>query len=171
MTSQSTPEVHLIGDVNDENIKKLFNDVSKLFKEDPGRIIRLYISSNGGIVKLAFAFFNWVRLAGIKLETIVLGGADSAAVLILLSGDIRKAAKYSLITIHNISRKANKGTSLQPDEAISLAESMKKVQLISDNIIVERTGRTIQEVKDHQNKDIPFTAEEAKEFGLVHEVI
>lgn len=163
-------ELYFIGDVNEENVKKLFEQVLEIHKVGPREEIVLYITSHGGNPQLAFAFYDLVRVKGINLTTIVLGSADSSALIILLAGQTRKASVNSLFLLHNISREWEK-ISFDEDEIAATSADITKVQRLVDELLAIRTGHKLADVQERRRSRVSLTAVEAFEWGLIKEII
>jgi len=93
-------EVYLIGMIGTENINKTIEEIRKLYEEDPQEEITLLIGSGGGTIGPALTFYEWVKLKSIPLVTVAIGEVSSAAVIIFLAGQKRKATSHSFFLLH-----------------------------------------------------------------------
>ena len=135
----------------------------------------IYLSSSGGDAYSAFAIYDGINLLrenGIKVEIIVEGlCASAAAMIVLQAADIRKSRKNSRFLIHEAKRWAifiREKTSEMDDE---LTE-MKAIQDKVIDVLAVRCKKDKQTIKDFiDRKERWMSTEEAKEFGLIDEII
>lgn len=116
-------------------------------------------------------FYDFIRIKNINLTTIGLGNVDSAALTIFLAGRMRKASRHTLFLIHNVARSFDSHTSFDSREFDFLHQDMERLQKMMDQIIVENTGKNLEDIKACGLHPVSLTAEEAKEFGLIEEII
>lgn len=100
-----------------------------------------------------------------------MGDVDSSALMILLSGKTRTASANTLFLMHNLKQRKDATLGLTLYEIDNLRNELAKLQAIGYQIIAAETGRSLAEVRDQQNKGVSLTAEEAKEFGIIYEVV
>ena len=138
---------------------------------DPDRPISLYINSPGGSLTAMLAIFDTMQYIRPEIETTCVGQAASAAAVLLAAGakGRRAALARSRILLHQPAvQGAVQGQSsdleIQAREILRMREQMER-------IVAEATGRDPAEVRRDLDRDRYFTAEEAKEYGLVDEVL
>ena len=167
---KSARELYLLGEVNAENMGRLFTQIRDLLKEDEKEEIALYITSNGGVVSMAFAFYDLIKFKEVNLTTVGCGQVDSAALIVLLAGRKRLCTEHSLFLIHHVSRQI-KGATLEPyDFKINYEDSVKVEKLMVD-IIKRNTKMSFAEIEEKVEKSISLTADEAQVLGLVELII
>lgn len=166
-------EVYWIGEVNDENMQRVMGEIRKLQSESNEKI-RLYIHSRGGRGSIGRGFYDWVRLKKIPLETIGIGEVNSAAILILLAGIKRKATINTHFEIHEV----GKGYRVEAEFTLpQLKEIVSRHELACDSycqILGKETKIPIKELLEivkEDRKDLILTVKEAKEKGLIEEII
>lgn len=164
-------EVYLIGGINKEQIARIGQEILGFYDKDPSAEITLYITSDGGNPHLAMAFYDIVRIKKIALTTIATGECSSSALVVLLAGSKRKATQNTLFLEHQLARGFDKDISLNPSEMHAMSVSMGKLAGRIRQITAEKTGRSIEEIQDQENKEVVLTAEEAKKFGFIEEII
>lgn len=170
-------EVYLIGEINAENINKTREKILELLRETPEQEIILLISSGGGGGSPALSFYEWVRLKNIPLTTIAIGEVSSAAVIVFLSGIKRKATPHSWFCIH-------KGGRLEYEIWLKLlkifslnrykdeVDWLKTFKELEGKIIQSETQLPAEEIKRILTKAHRiFSVQEAKNVGLIHEII
>ena len=140
-----------------------------LDREDPDRDISMYVNSPGGEVYAGMAIIDTMNLIRADVSTIAVGFSASMGTAILAAG--AKGKRYALpsATIHQ--HQALGGASGQTrDVEIAAAELVRMNQRLRE-LLAERTGRTVEEITRDFDRDRYMTAEEAKEYGLVDEVL
>jgi|GEM_PF-1946607 len=171
-------EVYLRGDINVENITKTSEEIRKLYKENPEEEITLYICSVGGIRSLAISFYEWVNYKNIPLITVAIGEVSSAAVIVFLSGKKRRATLHSWFGIHpggggikdDVWRQLLRMVS--PWRYREEMEWLRTVRSIEEEIIKEKVKLPEKQIRKALTKaHLIFTAEKAKEVGLIDEII
>ncbi len=140
-----------------------------LDREDSERDISLYVNSPGGEVYAGMAIIDTMNLIRADVSTIAVGFSASMGTAILAAG--AKGKRYALpsATIHQ--HQALGGASGQTrDVEIAAAELVRMNQRLRE-LLAERTGRTVEEITRDFDRDRYMTAEQAKEYGLVDEVL
>jgi len=133
--------------------------------------ISLYINSPGGTVHDGlFTIYDAINYVECPIRTVCLGEAASAAAVILAAGTsgMRLATPNSLIMIHQmqISELSGKGTDIER-ESLRIKEWNERLF----ETLARHSGHTIEEIAKVCNDDTYFTAKQAKEFGLIDEII
>lgn len=127
----------------------------------------MYISSPGGLVMGLFAILDVMDTVNVKVNTICVGGAMSAAAILLASGHTRRATKRSRIMFHDI-RSGSVGT--YKDQTIQIKEAEKVRNEVAD-ILTARTNLNRKDVFEKLlDRDHYLSAEEAIELGVVDSV-
>src|SRR5580693_10531357 len=137
--------------------------------EDPKRDINLYINSPGGSVTAGLAIYDTMQYVTCDVATYCVGVAASMGAILLTAGT--KGKRYALpnsdIMIHQVSGGAQ-GTASDVERTVEFMFKLKK-RLI--HLLAQHTGKTDEQVKLDSDRDYYMTAEEAKAYGLVDEVI
>jgi ATP-dependent Clp protease protease subunit len=140
-----------------------------LEREDPDKGISLYINSPGGVISSGLAIYDTMQLINCEVSTICLGMAASMAT-VLLSGGAR-GKRYCLpnstVHMHQALGGAQgqaRDVQIQTDELLRLNRRMRE-------FLAERTGRTFDEIATDFDRDRFMDAEQAREYGLVDEVL
>jgi len=138
--------------------------------EDPTKDISLYINSPGGSISAGMAIYDTMQFIRPDVTTICVGQAASMAALLLASGAPGKrfALPNSRILIHQPSMSGLSGQATDIDiharEILRLREEMNK-------ILARHTGRTVEKIRSDVERDYIMTSEQAKEYGIVDQVI
>jgi ATP-dependent Clp protease protease subunit len=137
--------------------------------EDPDKDIHLYINSPGGSVTASLAIYDTMQFVKPSIETICMGQAASGAALLLAAGTKgkRMALPHSRIMIHQ----PYGGTQGQATDIQIQAKEILRMREELDRIISQHTGQPLERVEKDSDRDFFMSPEEAKEYGLVDEVI
>ncbi|MDA2975362.1 MAG: ATP-dependent Clp protease proteolytic subunit [Actinomycetota bacterium] len=136
---------------------------------DPERDISIYINSPGGSYTAMTAIYDTMQFVKPEVQTICLGQAASAAALLLAAGAPGKrfALPHSRILIHQpYSEGGGQGSDIeiQANEILRMREEM-------EGILSLHTGRTLEQIREDIERDKILTADMAKEYGIVDQVI
>ncbi len=162
--------VFVTGVVEDAMASLIVAQLLFLEREDPDRDIDMYINSPGGSVSAGLAIYDTMQLIKPAVATICVGMAASAASVLLTGGapGKRMALRYSKIMIHqpSIGQTGGQATDIE----ITARELVATRRIIAD--IYERTtGKAAADVLRDLERDFYLTADEAREYGLVDEVL
>jgi ATP-dependent Clp protease protease subunit len=140
-----------------------------LESEDPERDINLYINSPGGSVTSLLAVYDTMQYIKPDMVTICMGQAASAAAVLLAAGTKGKrfGLPHSRILIHQPSGGAE-GQSV--DIEIQAREILRMRRML-DEILATHTGQSVDKVSRDTDRDFIMTAEEAKAYGLIDDII
>lgn len=159
-----------IGTGIDDNVANLIiAQLLFLQSEDPSKDINIYINSPGGSVTAGLAIYDTIQFVKPDVCTYCLGQAASMGAVLLAAGTKGKrfALPYSRIMIHQPWGGAQ-GTasdiSIQAKEILRMKEEL-------NGILAHHTGQTIQRIQNDTDRDFFMSAEEARDYGLVDEVI
>jgi ATP-dependent Clp protease protease subunit len=142
-----------------------------LESEDPDRDISIYINSPGGSFEALTAIYDTMQFIRPDVQTICMGQAASAAAVLLTAGTPGKrfALSHSRIMIHQ-PRTYGEGGGQASDIEIYAREILRQRTLM-EQMLAEHTGKTEDEIRRVTERDRFFSAEEARDYGLVDEVI
>jgi ATP-dependent Clp protease protease subunit len=161
--------VFLGQEVDDQIANLLVAEILYLDSNDPGKDIFLYINSPGGLSYAGMAIYDVMQHVRCEVSTICVGMGMSAAAMILCGGAAGKrlALPSAKIMIHQ----GSAGTRGAPrDMEIHLREVLATTRRMAE-IIAHHTGRSIDQVESDIDRDYYLTAQEAKEYGIVDDVI
>ncbi len=163
--------VFLGEEVNSAVANTIIAQLLFLENNDPDKDISLYINSPGGSVTAGFAILDTMNFIKCDVSTICIGCCASMASVILANGS--KGKRYSLpnseVLIHQPMGGVPNGTQ-ETDMAI-VAEQMKKTRNRLNEILAKQTGKDIETIQKDTERDNWMTADEAKEYGLIDEVL
>lgn len=137
--------------------------------EDPEKDIRLYINSPGGSVTAGFAIYDTIQHIRSDVSTICLGQAASMGAFLLSAGKKGKrlALPHSRILIHQ----PLGGAQGQATDIEIQAREILRIKRQLNELMALHTGQSVKQIEKDTDRDNIMTAEEAKEYGLVDEVI
>ena len=159
-----------VGTVIDEDISNLIiAQLLFLQMEDPKKEISIYINSPGGSVTAGLAIYDTMQFVKCDVATYCIGQAASMSALLIAAG--KKGKRYILpharVMIHQpwggVSGAAT-DISIQAKEILRLKEKLNE-------ILAKHTGQTLERIEQDADRDFFMSAEEAKKYGLVDEVI
>ncbi len=155
--------------VNDEIANVVMAQLIHLEGEDPDKDISIYINSPGGSITALFAIFDTMEFIGCDVQTICMGQAASAAAVLLAAGTPGKrfALPHSRILLHQPAGGAE-GQSV--DIEIQAREILRMRDLLNE-ILAEKTGQTAEKIESDTDRDFILTAQEAKEYGIIDDII
>lgn len=140
-----------------------------LAAEDPEKDIHMYINSPGGSVSAGFGIYDTMQIIQPQVNTICTGFAASYGAILLLAGakGKRLALPNSEIMIHQ----PLGGVQGQATDIAITANRILKTREKLAHIISERTGQSIERVEKDMERDYFMTAEEAKEYGIIDDIV
>jgi ATP-dependent Clp protease, protease subunit len=161
--------IFLGSEVRDQNANAICAQLLLLSAEDPKSDITLYINSPGGSVSAGMAIFDTMQWIEPDVSTVAMGLAASMGQFLLSAGTRGKrlALPHAQIMMHQPSGGLG-GTA--SDIAIQ-AEQMLYTKKILQERIAFHTGQTVEQVEKDSDRDRWFTADEAKEYGFVDNVV
>ncbi|MDP9329185.1 MAG: ATP-dependent Clp protease proteolytic subunit [Actinomycetota bacterium] len=140
-----------------------------LESEDPDKDISLYINSPGGAITSLFAIYDTMQFIKPDVSTIVMGQAASAAAVLLLAG--AKGKRFALPNSRVLLHQPHGGAEGQAVDIEIQAREIVRSRELLDRLISEHTGQSLEKVTKDTDRDYILTAQEAKAYGMVDEII
>lgn len=161
--------VFLGTEVTEESANQICAQILLLAAEDDDRDIYLYINSPGGSVSAGMAVYDTMRYVRNDVATLALGFAGSMGQFLLCAGAAGKryALPHSRIMMHQPSG----GMGGTAADITIQAENMLHVKRTMQELIAQHSGRTLDEIQRDWDRDRWFTAEQAREYGLIDQVV
>ena len=155
--------------INDDVANAVIAQLLFLQMEDAKKDIHIYINSPGGVVTGGMAIYDTMRFLSCEITTYCIGLAASMGTVLLAGGTKGKrfALPNSRIMIHQPSGYATGQTS---DISIQAKEVLRWRKTL-DEVLSEHTGKTPEQIEKDSDRDYYMTAEEARDYGIVDEVI
>jgi len=160
-----------LGDAIDDNIANLvIAQLLFLESEDPSKDIHLYINSPGGIVPMGLAIYDTMQYIKPDVATICVGMASSMAAILLAAGakGKRSCLPNARVMIHQGSAHGLGGA---PSDIDIQAKEVLYYKRLLQQILVKHTGQPLERVEHDTDRDFWMSVEEAKEYGLIDNVI
>ena len=161
--------IMLFDEVNDATAQTITAQLLFLESQDPDKDIYLYINSPGGSITAGMAIYDTMQYIKCDVVTICIGMAASMGAFLLSCGTKGKryALPHSEVMIHQPSGGAQgKATDIQ-----IAAERIIKMKKTINQILADNTGKPVEQVARDSEVDYFMSAEEAKEYGLVDEIM
>jgi len=155
--------------INDQLANLIIAQLLYLDREDPDKDISLYIHSPGGYVHSGLAIYDTMQLIRCDVSTICIGMTASLAAILLCAGakGKRHALPHAKIMLHQ----PTGGLGGQASDIKIQADEIIKTKNMLDEIVAKHTGQSIERVQKETQRDRYMTAEEAKEWGIIDEII
>ena len=156
-------------EVNDVSASLIVAQLLFLEAEDPGKDINLYINSPGGSVTAGMAIYDTMNYIKSDVSTICIGMAASMGAFLLSGG--AKGKRFSLPNSQIMIHQPSGGAQGQATEIKIVAENILKTRKKLNDILAANTGRPIEVIERDTERDNYMSAGEAKEYGLIDEII
>lgn len=161
--------VFLGTDVNDDIANFITAQMLYLEGQDPEKDIWLYINSPGGSVTAGMAIYDTMQFVQPDVGTICLGLGASMGQFLLCAG--AKGKRYSLPHARIMMHQPLGGVRGQASDIAIQAEQMAYTKKLLQQRIADHTGQSFEQIESDSDRDRWFTAAEAKEYGIIDEVI
>lgn len=161
--------IFVTGEVNDQMADLVIAQLLFLESEDPKKDIQLYINSPGGSVSAGLAIYDTMQYVKPDVSTICVGMAASMGAILLTSG--AKGKRYALPNADTLIHQPLGGAQGQASDIEIHAKNILKKRELLNKILSERTGQPLEKIERDTDRDFILTAEEAKEYGLIDEII
>ena len=159
-----------LGTPNDDAVGNLIMaQLLHLESEDPDKDINLYINSPGGDITSLFAIYDTMQYIKPDVSTICMGQAASAAAVLVLAGT--KGKRYALPHSRILLHQPHGGAQGQAVDIEIQAKEITRYRKLLEQLISEHTGQPIEKVSKDTDRDYILTADEAKEYGVIDEII
>jgi ATP-dependent Clp protease protease subunit len=140
-----------------------------LESENPNKDISFYINSPGGVVSAGLAIYDTMQYIRSPVSTVCIGMAASMGSLLLTAG--AKGKRYALPNSQVMIHQPSGGAQGQATDIAIQAREILKTRERLNKMYVYHTGQSLEEIEKNMERDTYLTAEEAKDFGLVDEVV
>lgn len=161
--------VFLSDEVNDQTASLVVAQLLYLEAQDPDKDISFYINSPGGSITAGMAIYDTMQYIKCDVSTICIGMAASMGAFLLAAG--AKGKRYALPNSEIMIHQPLGGAKGQATDIQIAAERIVKMRKTLNEILSERTGQPIDKINADTERDNFMSAYEAKEYGLVDEVM
>jgi ATP-dependent Clp protease protease subunit len=156
-------------EINDVTASLVVAQMLFLESEDPDQDIKLYINSPGGSISSGFAIYDTMQYIKCDVSTICIGMAASMGAFLLAAGT--KGKRFALPNSEIMIHQPLGGTRGQASDIAIHAERIIRMKKSLNKILSERTGQPLEKIEKDTDRDNFMSAEAAKEYGLIDEVI
>ena len=161
--------IFLTGQVNDAVSSLLCAQLLFLESENPNKEISFYINSPGGVVSSGLAIYDTMQYIRSPVSTLCLGQAASMGSLLLCAG--AKGKRFALPNARVMVHQPSGGAQGQATDIEIQAREILKLRSKLNKIYVDHTGQPLEAIEAKLERDTYMSAEEARDFGLVDEVV
>jgi ATP-dependent Clp protease protease subunit len=161
--------VMLSGEVNDAVASTIVAQFLFLEAEDPEKDIYFYINSPGGVVTAGMAIFDTMNYIRPNVATICIGQAASMGAFLLASGE--KGKRYALPHARIMIHQPLGGAQGQATDIAIQAEEILRMKKELNEILAANTGQDVKKIEEDTDRDNFMSAAEAKEYGMIDEVL
>jgi ATP-dependent Clp protease protease subunit len=161
--------IFLIGEINYARATEVIMKMLYLDNLKKGREISLYVNSPGGAVDDTLAIYDTMRFVGSPVATYCIGRAQSGGAVILAAGT--KGTRFALPHAKIMLHQPWGGVTGQASDIKIQAEEILKAKQTINQLLAQHTGQPLEKIIAETERDRYMTAEEAKEYGLIDEVL
>src|SRR5882757_6196029 len=161
--------IFITGGIEDYGASLIAAQLLFLEAENPKKEVHMYINSPGGVVTAGLAIYDTMQLIRPPVQTFCIGQAASAASLLLMAG--KKGERFALPNSRILVHQPSASFYGQAADIARHAEEVVKLKRRLNEIYAKHTGRTVAEIEKALDRDTYMTAEEAKTFGLIDQIM
>jgi ATP-dependent Clp protease protease subunit len=157
------------GEVDDESANVIVAQMLYLQYEDPSSDIHLYINSPGGSVTAGMAIYDVMHYITCDVATYCIGLAASMGATLLAAG--KKGKRYALPHAEVMIHQVLGGASGSATDMLIRTKHLLRTKKVMNQILARHTGQPLERIEKDTDRDNFMTAQEAKEYGLVDQVL
>ncbi|MDD5738712.1 MAG: ATP-dependent Clp protease proteolytic subunit [Candidatus Pacebacteria bacterium] len=161
--------IFLAGPIDDYVANLIIAEILLLASKDSQKDIKLYINSPGGSVTAGLAIYDTMQYISCDVSTICVGMAASMAAVLLAAG--AKGKRFVLPNSEILLHQPMGGITGQASEIEIGAKQILKIKAKLNQILANHTGKPLKNIESDTDRDFYLSAEEAKKYGVVDEVI
>ncbi len=155
--------------VDDEIANLVIAQLLYLESDDPDKDIYFYLNTPGGIVSAGLAIYDTMQYIKPSVCTVCMGQAASMGALLLAAGE--KSKRYALPNSRIIIHQPLGGSQGQATDVGIQAREILRLKNELNEILASHTGQSVKKVEKDTDRDFYMTSEQAKEYGIIDEVI
>jgi len=161
--------VFLAGPISDIVANSIIAQMLFLASKDPNKDIRIYINTPGGSVTAGLAIYDTMQYVKCPISTVCVGLAGSMGATLLAAG--AKGKRFALPNAEILLHQVAGGVTGEAVEIEITAKQILKIKDKLNRILAKHTGQPLKKVEKDTDRDFYLSAEEAKEYGIIDEVI
>ncbi len=155
--------------INDDVANTIIAQLLFLESEDPDKDINLYVNSPGGVVTSGMAIYDTIQFLKAPVSTICVGQAASMGALLLTAG--AKGKRYALPNAQIMIHQPSGGAQGQATDIAIQAKEILKTRERLNKILAFHSGQPLEKIELDVERDHFLTAQEAKEYGLIDDIL
>ncbi len=161
--------IFLGSQVTDEVANVVVAQMLFLQSEDPKADIHLYVNSPGGSVTAGLAIYDTIQWVACDVATYCVGQAASMGAVLLTAGT--KGKRYALPNARIMIHQPLAGAQGSAEEILIHAREFQRIKQRMNEILIKHTGHSLEKIEKDTDRDCFMSADEAKEYGLVDQVV
>jgi ATP-dependent Clp protease protease subunit len=161
--------IFITGAIEDYGASLITAQLLFLEAENPKKEVHMYINSPGGVVTSGLAIYDTMQLIRPPIQTFCIGQAASAASLLLMAG--KKGERFALPNSRVLVHQPSASFYGNAADIARHAEEVVKLKRRLNEIYAFHTGRTVEEIENALDRDTYMTADEAKAFGIIDQIM
>jgi len=161
--------IALFEPITPRSSRRVVTSLLVLDAEDPAAPVTLLVNSPGGSVDDGFAMYDAMRYVRCPVRVVCIGLAASAANIVLLGAP--KTSRYALPNTRILLHQPSTGAAGQASDLAITAREILKTRAQLNGLLAKETGQKLERIEEDTNRDYWLSAEEAKEYGLIHRVV
>src|SRR5574344_345036 len=161
--------IFLVGPIDDHMANLVVAQLLFLESENPAKDISIYINSPGGVVTAGLAIYDTMQYVKCDVQTICMGQAASMGAILLAGGT--KGKRYALPSSRVMIHQPWGGAQGQESDIAIQAKEIVRLKKLSIKYFANNTHKTEEVVAKHMERDFYISAEEAKDYGIVDQIM
>lgn len=161
--------IFLAGPISDQVANSVIAQLLFLASQDPKKDIQLYINTPGGSVTAGLAIYDTMQYVKCPISTVCVGLAASMAATLLAAGS--KGKRFALPNAEILLHQVMGGVTGEAIEIEITAKQIVKIKEKLNKILAKHTSQPLERVEKDTDRDFYLSSEEAKEYGIIDEVI
>lgn len=161
--------IFLGSEINDPVANVIIAQILHLESDDPDKDIHLYINSPGGGITSALAMYDTMQYVKPDISTICIGQAASAGAVLLAAGT--KGKRFALPNSRILIHQPHGGATGQAIDIDIQAREILRFRRLLEEILAKHTGQALKQIQKDTDRDYIMTATQAKDYGVVDEVV
>jgi len=157
------------GGIDDDVADLVIAQLLFLESDDPEKDISIYVNSPGGVVTAGMAIYDTMQYIKPDVSTICIGQAASMGAVLLTAGT--KGKRYALPNSRIMIHQPLGGAQGQASDIEIQAQEILRMKTMLNQLLVDHTGQPMKRIKKDTDRDFFMSSDEAKEYGLIDEVV
>ena len=155
-------------EINDQVANAVIAQLLFLFQQDPKKDVSVYINSPGGSITAGLAIYDTMQFVSFDISTYCLGQAASMGALLLSAGT--KGKRYALPHSRMMIHQPHGGVTGTAEDILVQAKEILTLKDVCASILAERTGQTVDKIKEDSERDLWMNSDRAIAYGLIDKV-